>query len=114
MVKTLVRSIVLALFLTSTIFLAACSPGSGGPAPAIDFTWQSSAQNDIVFDATQLVGGAEITSFHWDFGDGTSATTAADVTHHKYAAAGNYTVTLRGADGQGHTYTATHDVASAQ
>jgi hypothetical protein len=105
----------LALLLAIAAALVAISAGcSGGKGPSgnIDFTWLASDQNDIVFDASQLVNGMEVTSFHWDFGDGNVQTTTQDVIHHQYAAAGDYTVTLTGTDNLGNVYTATH-IASA-
>jgi hypothetical protein len=105
--STLLLTSVLAIML-----LAACSPGSG-PAANIDFTWLASAQNDVVFDATQLVDGEAITAFHWDFGDGGTQTTTQDVIHHQYAAAGDYTVVLTGDDALGNVYTVTHTASAS-
>lgn len=42
-----------------------------------------------------------VASYHWDFGDGSSETTASARTTHTYASAGNYTVTLMVSDNEG-------------
>jgi hypothetical protein len=99
------------LSLVVLVLAAACS--SGGTPANIEFTWLAGAQNDILFDATQLVDGQEITSFHWVFGDGSSQTTTQDTLHHQYAAAGNYTVTLTGTDALDNEYTVTQVVSAS-
>ena len=50
-----------------------------------------------------------ITSYSWDFGDGTPATTGVTAPH-AYAAKGTYTITLTVADAEGRTSTATATV----
>jgi chitodextrinase len=112
MQKALARVLSLAVGLALLVVGAGCS-GAGGPAENIDFTWLSPGQNDVVLDATQLVNGAEITSFHWSFGDGDTATTTQDITRHQYAAPGDYTVTLTGADNLSNEYIATHIVSAS-
>ncbi|WP_187774949.1 PKD domain-containing protein [Pedobacter sp. BS3] len=52
-------------------------------------------QKEAVFtDISQATGGA-ITSWMWDFGDGTKETLSSDQARHTYAAAGRYTVSLQ-------------------
>ena len=106
-----VRILGIQLAMTALLFASSCFGGIP-VVENIDFTWQASAQNDVVFDATQLVNGKEITSFHWDFGDGESQTTTQDIVHHQYAAAGDYTVTLTGTEGQ-NSYTVTHTASAS-
>jgi hypothetical protein len=47
--------------------------------------------------------GAAITGFNWDFGDGTSATTADGAASHVYTAAGHFTITLTVTDARANT-----------
>jgi len=95
------------------LLLAASCTSGDGRADNIDFTWLAATGHDIVFDATQLVNGQEITSFHWDFGDGNNQTTTQDITHHQYAAAGDYMVTLTGTDALSNEYEITHTVSAS-
>ena len=44
--------------------------------------------------ATERIAGAKVTSYLWRWGDGKSTTTKFATTHHTYAKAGRYTVTL--------------------
>jgi uncharacterized repeat protein (TIGR01451 family) len=59
----------------------AVTPGTVGTATSFDAS------------ASTVMYGT-IASYHWDFGDGTSATTATSATTHVYAAGGTYPVTL--------------------
>lgn len=77
----------------------------------------ASSGNGLVrgFDASASTpGDAAITSFAWDFGDGSTATGAA--VSHTYASAGTFAVTLRVTDalGQQSTWQATPDTGEAQ
>ncbi len=77
-------------------------------APTAAFT---ARPNDlpVAFDGSASYdpdAGDSITSYRWDFGDGTSATTATPTTTHAYAARGSYTATLRVTDSRGATSTA--------
>src|SRR5262249_9831917 len=76
--------------------------------PIASFTESaSSVPTGIVinFDASASTGGASITSYAWDFGDGTAD--VGIITSHSYGVAGNYTVTLTIMDGSGRTASAT-------
>jgi PKD repeat protein len=71
-------------------------------APVVDFTPQPyyvDTGQTITFTPSADHGMAPIT-YHWDFGDGTTANTT-DVASHAYARSGNYTVTLTGIDSWG-------------
>ncbi len=73
----------------------------GAPTPSFTFTpTQPTAHTDVLFDASQSSAavGAIITSYSWNFGDGSSAT-GQRVTHQ--FAEGNYTVTLTTTDSNG-------------
>jgi PKD repeat protein len=57
-------------------------------------------------------GGNQITTYEFDFGDGTTVGPQADDTAtHTYASQGNYTVTVTVTDSAGQSSTATDDVA---
>jgi len=72
---------------------------SGGPAPL-----------HVDFDGSTSTAPAGITSYDWDFGDGTAHGTAASVSH-DYAA-GGFTATLTITDSNGSTATASQSVQS--
>jgi PKD repeat protein len=79
-------------------------PGSVGPNPTARFTFipeSPAAFTDVRFDASTSTAGlsAVITSYVWDFGDGTSGTGVTAT--HRYAAVGNYLVRLMVTDSQG-------------
>lgn len=48
----------------------------------------------VTFDASAITPLSDVTSFEWDFGDGTSATTAAPTATHQYSFTGTYTASL--------------------
>ncbi len=85
---------------------------AGGPT-AVDFT--TSPQSPIVgqginFTATATPQtGRTITSYAWNFGDGSTGT--GQVTTHAYTAAGNYTVQLTVTDSAGQTLSTTKSVS---
>ena len=67
-------------------------------------------------DATFNAGGSNdpdgtISSYVWDFGDGTAAGTGATPSH-SYAAAGTFTVKLTVTDNRGGTSTVSHDITT--
>lgn len=75
------------------------------PAPPVaSFSW--SQTGDVTFDFTNSSSGDSSAS--WDFGDGSSGSTASNPTH-DFPSSGDYTVTLT-VTGPGGTDTATHTV----
>jgi PKD repeat protein len=88
---------------------------AGGSAPpTASFTatpGSGTAPLDVSFNATASDPDGSIVSYAWSFGDGASGS-GASVTH-RYAAAGNYTVTLTVTDDSGTTATATRSIAVA-
>jgi YVTN family beta-propeller protein len=72
-------------------------------APVASFTVtpaEAGAASSFDASASSVAYGA-ITSYAWNFGDGATASTAAPITTHTYAAAGNYTATLTETDSAG-------------
>jgi PKD repeat protein len=61
--------------------------------------------------ASTGAGGAAITQWAWDFGDGATATESSATTSHNYAAAGSYTVRLTVTDSSGRTGSTTVTVS---
>ncbi|MGM0592396.1 MAG: PKD domain-containing protein [Halobacteriota archaeon] len=55
----------------------------------------------LSFDATNSSDNVGIASYHWDFGDGTTATGATP--NHSYDSPGDYTLTLTASDAAGNT-----------
>ncbi len=68
------------------------------PSPQFDVTTSDPVQGSpLALDAsasTDPDSGVPITSYFWDFGDGTTDTTATPAETHTYAQPGNYTITL--------------------
>ena len=73
-----------------------------GPKPGGSVTASVSGLS-AHFTAAFSEPGATITSYRWDFGDGSSATTTAAQTDHTYAAGGTYTATVTAVDSSGRT-----------
>ena len=69
----------------------------------------SGGTNTVFFDATPSSSPAGITSYVWDFGDGT-APGAGQKPSHLYTRAATYVVRLTVTDGAGRTATITHNV----
>jgi PKD repeat protein len=68
--------------------------------PTADAATASTAGLTVTFSAAgSTAGGAPITSYLWDFGDGTTSTSASPT--HTYATAGSYTATLTVTDANG-------------
>lgn len=89
----------------------ACAGGGGGDAnkpPTASFTVTASGLTASFTDTSTDPDGTVATR-SWDFGDGTTATTANPVK--TYAAAGTYAVKLTVTDDKGATATATRNVA---
>ncbi len=82
-------------------FTYASGPANQPPSVTITATpQQGAAPLNVQFDATILSPDGTITSYLWDFGDGSSSTAAPPVTH-SYSALGTYNVTLTVTDGNG-------------
>jgi PKD repeat protein len=82
-------------------------------AVVADFTFSptdptlSRGTNTVIFDATPSTPG--VTSWTWDFGDGSAAESGQRVTH-TYALAGSWVVRLTVVDGEGRSGTTTKTV----
>jgi PKD repeat protein len=86
------------------------SQGQGVAAPTAAFT--SSATNlDATFDAStsSAPSGQSITSYSWDFGDGSAAASGVTATH-SYSSAGSYAVVLTVKSSSGVTGTVTKSI----
>ncbi len=89
---------------TLVIALAGEAVASGGTTnqpPQAAFTW-SAADQSITFTDTSTDADGTITSWLWDFGDGT--TTTEQNPAHTYLNAGTYTVSLTVTDNEGATH----------
>ncbi|MER6364321.1 collagenase [Kitasatospora sp. NPDC001527] len=89
----------------------ACAGGTnpgGNQAPTAAFTAAVNGLG-VSFTSTSTDQDGTIASYAWDFGDGTTATTANPAK--TYAKAGSYTVTLTVTDDKGSTASARQDVA---
>jgi PKD repeat protein len=87
------------------------SVGTGNPVAAITFSPSAPARNSAVnFNSagSSTTGGATISTYAWDFGDGFSASTASP--SHSFTVAGTYTVRLTVTDSQGRSGTTTTTV----
>jgi YVTN family beta-propeller protein len=73
--------------------------------PVADFdATAGTAGGSMDFDASTSTDpdpGGSVASYHWDFGDSTSATTVTPATTHTYAANGNYNAVLTVTDNEG-------------
>ena len=83
-------------------------------SPTADFTFSQlppTTTHTIQFNSSgsSAIAGRTITSYFWDFGDGSSSTLASP--SHPYAAAASYNVTLRVTDSAGKTGSVTKTVA---
>jgi chitinase len=89
--------------------------GSGNQSPMASFATDPASPNpgeSITFDASgSSDSDGSITSYEWDFGDGSTAT--GQTVSHTYETAGDYTVTLIVTDDTGATATATTIVSVA-
>ncbi|WP_406664894.1 S8 family serine peptidase [Gallaecimonas sp. GXIMD1310] len=89
------------------LVITAVGEDMGPSAPTAAFSASVDGLNVSFADASSDRDG-DISSWLWDFGDGSSATTANPT--HSYAAGGSYTVTLTVTDATGLTDTATQTV----
>lgn len=95
--------------LTSTQVATHFAAGSGQQAPTAAFDATTNLLS-AAFDATgsAAASGATITSYAWQFGDGTNGTGASPT--HVYGRAGTYAVTLTVTDSRGLSGSVTEDV----
>jgi len=85
---------------TSTVTLLA----NKLPQPIIEIPSQIQAGSVIIFNATKSDDAeGPISYFIWDFGDGTTTTTRAQIINYTYGSAGTYEVKLTVIDGHGGT-----------
>lgn len=75
-------------------------PDQGPTASFTDTPAQAGSPTSFNASASSDPEGT-VASYHWNFGDGTTADTASPTTSHAYAAGGAYTVTLRVTDDEG-------------
>ena len=83
------------ILLTKYILLFCMLPisSSGFDHPVADFFVIPTSGWDKYYDPEYIsVSTGEITSYHWDFGDGSTSTEL--IPNHKYTRAGLYTITL--------------------
>ena len=73
------------------------------PSPGFNVTVNFDASSSQLGWSSLIPGYANITSYKWNFGDGTTNTTSNSTTTHVFAQAGNYTVTLTVTDSESRT-----------
>ncbi|WP_063770248.1 collagenase [Streptacidiphilus melanogenes] len=91
-------------------WLDACATGAcvGAGAPTAAFRATTGGLTLRLTNRSGDVGKARITSFAWDFGDGTHSTAASPTK--RYAKPGSYLVTLTVTDGNGRTATTSQQI----
>ena len=94
---------------TDTAVVTAIVEGSNLDASASVDPSSGDTTTTFTFDGSQSSGDAQITSYHWDFGDGTTAT--GEVVDHSYSSSGTYDATLTVEDEYGNTDTDTVTVS---
>ena len=87
------------------------TPVTISPSPVADFSFDNGCVNvDAAFtNLSTSPGGAPLTDFNWDFGDGTPADVSEDPTH-TYGAPGAYDVTLDVVSAEGCLSTVTYTI----
>jgi PKD repeat protein len=86
----------------------AIGPAAKPPKAIIDAPNRGQAGRSITFDGSHSTPGGQITSYAWDFGDGTTGSGA--TVSHAYASAGSYTVGLTVTSSTGQTANAMHAI----
>lgn len=94
---------------TQSVNVGTASPGGLQASFTFSPTAPTAGQT-IFFNAGGSTSAAQIVEYQWDFGDGTTSTTASPTRSHVYAAAGTYIVTLRIEDSAGLTTSTTQTV----
>jgi PKD repeat protein len=95
---------------TATRAVTVAGPGSGGVFPSFTFSPNNPAVNQLIFfNASSSTAPSAITSYVWDFGDGTSATGVTPAGK-SYTVKGNYVVRLTITDSAGRTGSTTQTV----
>src|SRR5581483_11991845 len=100
---------------SQTVVVATASGGSSASAPTVDFVFSPSSpqtNQSVFFDASaaRATSGHSLTSFVWNFGDGSTATTTTPTTTHTYTIAGTFNVVLTVTDDQNLSTTKTNAV----
>ena len=85
-----------------------------GAPPTADFSEYTTFLTADFYDQSYDPDGDEIVSRRWEFGDGTTVTTAEPGVSHTYADPGTYLVRLTVTDSNGLSGTTTHDVTVHQ
>src|SRR5205807_5312730 len=92
---------------TQAVTVTATTPAP----PTASFVFSPAAPhvgNTVQFNASASTGA--ITSYQWDFGDGTFATTTSPTTSHVYTSAAGFNVTLTVTSASGQSGTKTNTV----
>lgn len=96
--------------LSSSQVVAQYAAGTGIGVPTASFTQQVTDQTvNVDASASSAASGRSITSYSWDFGDGSSSETGKTASH-EYGAGGAYPVTLTVTDSGGLTASTTKQV----
>jgi len=84
------------------------------PSPGANVTVNFNASSTQLGWSSLIPGYANITSYKWNFGDGTINTTSTSTTTHSFTQPGNYTVTLTVTDSQSRTNQTSQTVQISQ
>jgi len=85
------------------------TPEVSQPVAMISAPTEGQVDQAITFDGSASTPQDGLTSYLWDFGDGTEAVEGALV-EHSYTAAGTYNVTMTVSDAENQTASATHEI----